>query len=228
MKAFVYHSGGKDALAALHLFINNYGIYPQLLVCTVDEYDRVAAHQVHKSCIVAQAKAIEMPIQFITIPAFSANEVYEHIILKHLSLLKQEGYTHAICGDIFLEEIKNYREELHRKIGIECIFPLWGINTQALNKQIIDLGIKAIVASVDTKYLPAYYVGAEYDKEFIKNLPDNIDPCGENGEFHTFVYNAPLFQYRLEIEMGKTGEVSYNINTPYATTMAYQEISCVQ
>ena len=228
MKSFVYHSGGKDAVAAIHFFIDNYGIYPQLLVCTVDEYDMVAAHQVHKSCVAAQAKAMELPIQFITIPAFSTNEVYEHIILKHLSLLKKEGYTHAICGDIFLEEIKTYRKELHQKIGIECIFPLWGINTQALNKQIIDLGVKAIIASVDTKYLPAYYAGAEYDNEFIKNLPDNIDPCGENGEFHTFVYNAPLFQYRLEIKMGKTGEVNYSADTPYASTMAYQEISCLQ
>lgn len=227
MKAFLYHSGGKDAITALHLFIDDYGIYPELLVCTVDEYDMVAAHQVHKSCIEAQAKAMELPVQFITIPAFSANATFEHIVLKHLSLLKKQGYTHAICGDIFLEEIKTYREELHKKIGVECVFPLWGINTQTLSKQIIDLGLKAIITSVDTKYLPANYVGTEYNSDFINNLPDNIDPCGENGEFHTFVYNAPLFQHQLQIEIGKTGEVNYNPDTPYATTMVYQEISCL-
>lgn len=228
MKAFVYYSGGKDATAALHFFIEEYGIFPELLICTIDEYDRVAAHQVHKNCIAAQAKAMEIPVQFITIPAFSANAVYEHIVLKHLSQLKKEGYTHAICGDIFLEEIKNYREALHQKLGIECLFLLWGINTQTLSKQIVDLGLKTIITSVDTKYLPANYLGAEYDKEFIKNLPDNIDPCGENGEFHTFVYYAPLFHRRLEIEIGKKGEVNYNADTPYATTMAYQEINCLQ
>ncbi len=228
MKAFVYHSGGKDALAALHFFINNYGVYPQLLVCTVDEYDMVAAHQVHKSCIEAQAKAIGIPIQFITVPAFSVNAVYEHIVLKHLSQLKQQGYTHAICGDIFLEEIKTYRIALHQKVGIECVFPLWGINTKVLSKQIIDLGLKAIIAAVDAKYLPAHYAGATYATDFVKNLPENIDPCGENGEFHTFVYNAPLFRNQLNIQVGTVGEITYNEGTPYATTMNYVKISCAE
>lgn len=226
MKAFVYWSGGKDAAMAVLTHQKQNGSLPQLLVCTITETDTVAAHLVHKINIEAQAQAMGINVHFITIPAFAPNTVYEEIVNQHLQQLKQQGYTHAICGDIFLAEIKDYRTRLHHAVGIECIFPLWGTNTQQLSQQTVNSGIEAVIASVNTKHLPAHLAGSKYNLEFINELPQNVDACGENGEFHTLVYNAPYFKYPLVYTIGQNQETVYHKGTEYETAMAGKAITC--
>lgn len=224
-KTFLYWSGGKDAAMAFHIFSKQYGYSPHLLVCTITHTQKVAAHEVDKQIIEAQAKALDIPILFIETPAFASNETYESILLKQLSLLKTQGYTTAICGDIFLEDIKQYRLQLHKKAGINCTFPLWGTPTNILSCEIINTSIKASIAAINTQFLDTDFLKGDYTIDFLERLPTNVDACGENGEFHTLVYNAPFFNHPLQLHKGKPEFTTYNKGTTYETELAFNMFS---
>lgn len=221
MKAFIYWSGGKDATMALHVFVQQYGIQPQLLLCRTSPEGTVAAHEIPVSLIKAQARALGIPLQVIELPAFAPNTVYEETMGAVLQQLVSEGFTHAIFGDIFLEELKAYHQTMHQQYGIACVFPLWGKPTNQLYKEIINSGIETVITSVNLKHLAANLTGNFYDDAFIASLPEGVDKCGENGEFHTFVLNAPLFSKPVNVKKGDRDTITYHASTAYETTMAF-------
>lgn len=221
MKAFIYWSGGKDATMALHFFVQQYGVLPQLLLCRTSPEGTVAAHEIPASLIQEQAKSLNIPVKIIELPPFAPNTVYEETMGAVLQQLVAEGFTHAIFGDIFLEELKAYHQTIHQQYGIACVFPLWGKPTHILCSEIIDSGIETIIASVNLKHLAANLTGNFYDDALIASLPEGVDKCGENGEFHTFVLNAPLFSKPVKVRKGNRDTVTYHTGTAYETTMAF-------
>ena len=146
---------------------------------------------------------IGIPINLISLPKDVSNEEYEEIMRKEMSNLKSHQVLNVVFGDIFLEDIRKYRESNLSKIGMKALFPLWRKNSRELAREFIDLGFKAIIACVDSTYLNDSYVGQIYNDNFLLTLPSNVDPCGENGEFHTFVFDGPIFSYPIKFKKGK-------------------------
>jgi uncharacterized protein (TIGR00290 family) len=160
-------------------------------------------HGVRRELLVDQANALGYPLDEILIPQNCTNDIYEQRMRQTLEKYQQTGIASAAFGDLFLEEVRAYREERMRQIGMQCIFPLWGRSTARLADEFVRLGFRAIVVCVDTEALSREYAGREYDEDFIKNLPTGVDPCGENGEFHTFVYDGPIFSRPVKVQRGE-------------------------
>ncbi|MCS7245125.1 MAG: diphthine--ammonia ligase [candidate division WOR-3 bacterium] len=194
-------SGGKDSVLSIYkLLKQNYKI--QSLITTItDIYSRVSIHGIREELIMEQANAIGIPLHLIYIPHNCVNEEYERIMLENMSFYKSFGVNYVGFGDIFLEDIRKYREENLKKIGMKCIFPLWKKNTKDLVREFISLKFKSIVVAVDSNLLDISMLGMEFE-EFINFLPNNVDVCGENGEFHTFVYDGPIFKKRVNFRKG--------------------------
>ena len=198
-------SGGKDAAMALHELKRTDGIEVAALLTTVTEgYDRISMHGVRRELLEKQAGALGYPLDEVLIPQTCTNEVYEERMRKALARHQREGVTAAAFGDLFLEDIRAYREERMRLAGMSCIFPVWGRPTTEFARQFIDLGFRAIVVCVDTETLSGDFAGREYDPGFLQDLPAGVDPCGENGEFHTFVYDGPIFSEPVCVRRGET------------------------
>lgn len=204
MKIAMSWSGGKDSSLALHRMISDerYDVLG-LLTTFTREYDRVTMHGVRRKLIRKQADAIGLPLYEVFIPANASNEVYDRVMEDIMKKLIDRGSEAIVFGDIFLEDVRRYREENLKKVGVKGIFPLWGSDTLELAKYFIDRGFKALVISVDSNVLGRGYVGKSFNYEFLRELPKNVDPCGENGEFHTFVYNGPIFKNEVEFVKGK-------------------------
>ena len=161
-------------------------------------------HGVRKELLVKQANSIGIPLISISLPKNISNEEYEEVMYREMLDFKCHKVYHVVFGDIFLEDIKEYREKNLLKIGMKAIFPLWKIkDTKELAREFIDLGFRAIITMVDSNFLDKSYVGNMFDKEFIESLPLDVDPCGENGEFHTFVYDGPIFFNPIEFQKGE-------------------------
>lgn len=209
-KAYLNWSSGKDALMALH-YVRKAGSYDiQKLVTTVNEdLQRVSMHGVSIKLLQAQAKALQLPLQSIALRGNISLSVYNETMQKHMQELLHNGFGHAIFGDILLEDLKTYREKEHAKVGLEAVFPLWKKDTLSLAKEFVDLGYKAIVVCTSAKELDVSFCGREFDKDFLQDLPSNVDPCGENGEFHTFVYDGPLFKDPIAFKKGEKVMRSY-------------------
>jgi uncharacterized protein (TIGR00290 family) len=203
-KALFAWSGGKDSALALHEIIRQQNTDIAALLTTVTEgYERISMHGVRRELLVAQAEALGYPLEEVGIPPKSTNEVYEQRMQQALEKYHQAGVTHTVFGDLFLAEVRAYREERLSRIGMQGLFPLWGRNTGDLARQFIQLGFRAILVCVDTSVLNAAYAGREYDEDFLRELPAEVDPCGENGEFHTFVYDGPVFRKPISIVHGE-------------------------
>jgi uncharacterized protein (TIGR00290 family) len=196
-------SGGKDSALALHSLKNNRNLEIVALLTTVTaDYDRISMHGVRRRLLEKQAESIRVPLEQVIISKKSSNEEYEEkikaVILKH----KNDGVVSVAFGDIFLEDLKKYREENLAKIGMKGIFPLWKQSSYILAKKFIDLKFKAIITCVDGRQLDGKFCGRAYDSSLVSDLPKNIDPCGENGEFHTFVYAGPIFKDEIPFTKG--------------------------
>lgn len=175
------------------------------LLTTVNEsFDRVSMHGVRTGLLEQQAESIGIPLVKAMLPEMPDMPTYEKIMEEHLLKLKGEGTDTAIFGDIFLEDLRNYREEKLSKLGIKCLFPIWQIPTNQLIMEFIDLGFKAITVCVDERHLDRSFVGRNIDATFVRDLPASVDPCGENGEFHSFVYDGPIFKRPVAFETGET------------------------
>ena len=161
-------------------------------------------HAVRRDVLEAQAAAAGLPLRIVPIPEACSNEVYQERMGKAVAAAVREGFTHAAFGDLFLEDIRRYREERLAGTGLEPMFPIWGIETGALAAQMLDGGLRARLACVDTRVLDASLVGREWDRALLSEFPAGIDPCGENGEFHTCVYAGPMFSKPLELARGDT------------------------
>jgi len=168
-----------------------------------EEYNRVSMHGVRKEVLEKQAKSIGIPLITISLPKNISNEEYEEVMYREMLDFKCHRVYHVVFGDIFLEDIKEYREKNLSKIGMKAIFPLWKKNTRDLAREFIDLGFKAIITVVDSNFLDKSYAGNIFNKEFIESLPPDVDPCGENGEFHTFVFDGPIFINPVKFQKGE-------------------------
>lgn len=201
-KAYFNWSTGKDSALALHYLKENSSLHVDRLVTTVNShYNRVSMHGLRKALLLDQVAAMGLSLRIVELPEQPTMETYNSIMKKEVHQLQKEGYTDCGFGDIFLEDLRAYREK--QLSGIKCHFPLWKKDTTALLKAFIDLGFKAIVNCINGELLDASFVGRELDASFLKDLPKGVDPCGENGEFHTFCYDGPIFSAPVPFEIGE-------------------------
>ena len=203
-KAVVAWSGGKDSALALYETLRSGRYDVQALLTTVNrDYDRISIHGVRRVLLEQQAKAMGIPLEKTFISKGASDAEYEKELLKALKRQKDSGVISVVFGDIFLEDVRKYRERILATAGINGVFPLWKQDTQILARKFINLGFKAIITSVDSNVLGKDFAGREYDERFLSDLPENVDLCGENGEFHSFVYDGPIFHERLSFVKGE-------------------------
>lgn len=204
MKILVSWSSGKDSAWALHVLNRTYpGCVAALLTTVNSEADRVAMHGVRRELVEAQARAAKLPLVQLSIPQPCPNDVYEARMRAACARAVSEAFTHVAFGDLFLEDVRRYREERLAGSGLTPLFPLWGLPTAALAREMIAAGVRTRLSVVDTRVLGASFAGRELDDSLLRDLPPGVDPCGENGEFHTFVYAGPMFETPLDIETGE-------------------------
>lgn len=195
-------SGGKDSALALHAISQNqrYEIV-SLLTTVTEDYHRISMHGVRESLLEQQARCIGLPISKVLISKNGSNEEYESQMKEVLLKFQQSGVNAVVFGDIFLEDIRKYREGNLARVGMKGVFPLWVKDN--LPQAFIDSGFKAIVTCVDAKALDKKFVGRLFDGEFLAELPASVDPNGENGEFHSFVYEGPIFRKKISYRIGE-------------------------
>jgi uncharacterized protein (TIGR00290 family) len=197
-------SSGKDSAWALHLLNRQHPGAVAALLTTVNEaMDRVAMHGVRRELLEAQARAAHLPLRIVSLPHPCSNEVYEERMRAAVASAVADGFTHVAFGDLFLADIRRYREERLAGSGLEPLFPVWDLPTRQLAEDMIASGLRARIACIDTRVLDASFAGREFDASLLQDLPPQIDPCGENGEFHTCVYAGPMFDEPLAIEPGE-------------------------
>jgi uncharacterized protein (TIGR00290 family) len=209
-KAYFNWSTGKDSALALYkiLQLNNYTI--ETLVTTVNqEFNRVSMHGVQEKLLEDQAISIGLPLYKIYFPEEVSMEKYDAIMKVNLKKLVDDKFQYSVFGDIFLEDLKKYREQKLNELNLKAVFPLWKGDSKELIKEFISLGFKAITVSVNAKLLDKSFVGREINEDFINDLPSNIDVCGENGEFHTFVFDGPIFSKPINFKIGEKVLKSY-------------------
>lgn len=198
-------SGGKDSALALWVMREQLGIEPAALLTTITEdHDRVSMHGVRRELVRAQAAATGLPLVEIGIPAACPNEVYEQRMAAALSAPPLAEAGTIAFADLFLEQIRAYREERLRGAGREALFPLWGLDTAALARRFVDAGFEATLVCVDPSQIDPSFAGRRFDAALLADLPASADPCGENGEFHTFVHAGPIFAAPIAVEVGET------------------------
>lgn len=203
-KALFNWSSGKDSSLALYKTLQNLEIEIAYLLTSVNQqYQRISMHGVRVELLEQQAESIGLPLEIMQIPEMPSMEVYENVMSKTLAKLKKQGVTHSIFGDIFLEDLRKYREDKLAEIGFEGIFPLWNTPTLDLIQEFMDLGFKTIVVCVNERFLDKSFVGRIIDQDFINDLPKNVDICGENGEFHTFTFYGPIFSKPIDFLIGE-------------------------
>jgi len=198
-------SGGKDSAMALHTLLQQKTFQVVTLLTTVTEgYDRIAMHGVRRELLKRQAESIGLPLHEVFIPPQCVNPVYEARVEEALLIHFAQGVRKVAFGDIFLEDLRAYREKNLARIGMAALFPIWKHDTRELIRYFHDQRFRAVAVCIDTKVLDPSFAGRELDESFFRDLPANADPCGENGEFHTFVFDGPIFQSPIPI---RTGEV---------------------
>jgi uncharacterized protein (TIGR00290 family) len=198
-------SSGKDSTLALAALRDDPSTEVAGLLTTVNEdADRVAMHAVRRTLLEAQAAALGLPLHVVAIPHACRNETYEQRMAAAVDAALADGITRMAFGDLFLADVRAYREQMLAPTGIEPVFPLWGRDTTELAREMLDRGVRATLTCVDPRVLDAAFAGRAYDDRLLADLPPGVDPCGENGEFHTFVHDGPGFAHPLAV---RTGEV---------------------
>jgi uncharacterized protein (TIGR00290 family) len=242
MKILLSWSSGKDSAWALHLLNRQHpGAVAGLLTTVNEAVDRVAMHAVRRDVLEAQAAAAGLPLVVVPIPHPCSNEEYESRMGRAVTSAVASGFTHVAFGDLFLEDVRKYREDRLAGSGLQPLFPVWGIPTKSLAYEMIASGLRARLACVDTRVLDASFVGREFDRALLADLPETIDPCGEKGEFHSCVYAGPMFRTPIRLEPGEIvsrepfvwrdqrlqlgsdpGDESYGGQTPYTDRLKVQ------
>ncbi len=197
-------SSGKDSAMGLHE-LQKAGEYNlvSLLTTVTGGYDRVSMHGVRRELLHAQARSLGLPLQEVVISQKSDHEEYAQKMAAVMTSFKNNGVSHVAFADLFLEDVRQYRVDNLVKVGMEPVFPLWKIPTPELAQRFINLGFKTIITCVDTEQLPAEFSGRDFDQSFLDDLPPTVDPCGENGEFHSFAYDGPIFKEPVRFEKGE-------------------------
>jgi uncharacterized protein (TIGR00290 family) len=208
-RVLVSWSSGQDSAWLLHVLRQQGELEIGGLLTTVNEaFGRVAMHGVRRSLVEAQAAATGLPLRAVPLPWPCANDVYETRMNGAVHAAVADGFTHVAFGDLFLEDVRSYREQRLAGSGLSPIFPLWGLDTAALAREMLDAGLRARIVCIDPRVLPRSLAGREYDHAFLTALSDagKIDPCGERGEFHTFAYAGPMFHTAVPHIAGETVE----------------------
>ena len=207
MRAWMSWSSGKDSALALHEVRRSGDVEVSGLLVTMNAAaDRVAMHAVRRVLLEAQAAALGLPLHLVQLPWPCPNIEYERLMTDAVEAARADGATAMVFGDLFLRDIRAYREQQLDGTGLTPVFPLWERPTDELARQMIDVGIDAVVTCVDPKVLDPSFAGRSFDASFLADLPPGVDPCGENGEFHTFVRNAPGFSDPIAAEIGEVVE----------------------
>jgi uncharacterized protein (TIGR00290 family) len=206
-KVLLSWSSGKDSAWALHLLRQRPDVQVAALLTTFNsQADRVAMHAVRRALVTIQAERVDLPLWSVELPWPCSNAEYEDRMRVVIQRATAEGITAMAFGDLFLQDIRDYRIRQLQGTGIEPLFPVWLIPTGDLASEMIAAGMKAKVTCVDPSKLAKSFAGRDFDRSFLDALPPEIDPCGENGEFHTFVYNAPVFSRPIEVQNGEVVE----------------------
>ena len=205
-------SGGKDSALALYyaLHSNEYEVV-HLHTTFGEETRRVGMHGVREELIEAQAHELRIPLRKLYLPASSTNDAYETVMKEFYRQCVDEGTTHVVFGDIFLEDLRLYRETLLKPFGLHPVFPLWGKDTKELVRGFLRLGFKTVICSANVTYFSETDAGKQITSDFIDQLPAGVDPCGENGEFHTFVFDGPVFQRAIGVHAGEVSLHTYPV-----------------
>jgi uncharacterized protein (TIGR00290 family) len=203
-KAAIFWSGGKDSALALWRVLQA-GQYQvcYLIVTTNEETGRVSMHGVRNELVQRQAEVMDIPVRWMTVPTATDHGAYEQALRETLLWLKKEGINQVIFGDIFLEDLRQYRDEFLAAAEMEGVYPLWKENTKDMAHLVIESGIHAILVCVDGSKLSSAFAGRLLDDQLLADLPLGVDPCGEHGEFHTFVFDAPYFTNPIAITKGE-------------------------
>ena len=203
-KSLFNWSSGKDSALALYKTLQSSEVEIVSLLTSVNKkFNRISMHGVRTELLVQQAENIGLPLHIMEIPEMPSMEDYEDVMRETLNKFKEKGITHSIFGDIFLEDLRKYREDKLAEMEFEGIFPLWKIPTNNLIQEFLDLGFKTIVVCVNERNLDKSFVGRIIDAQFISDLPADVDVCGENGEFHTFTFDGPIFSKPIDFEIGE-------------------------
>jgi len=203
-KIILAWSGGKDCAMSLYELHRSkeYEVVGLLTTVTRD-YDRISMHGVRRMLLEQQAESVGVPLRKILIPVNCTNEIYEQLMAEEMERLKREGITTVAFGDIFLQDLKDYRERNLAKVGMKGVFPIWQRDSRELVESFIKLGFKAIVSTCDPKKISSEFCGRVIDNGFITALPQNVDPAGENGEFHSFAFDGPIFKQPVRFTVGE-------------------------
>ena len=203
-KVIVAWSGGKDSALALYEVLRSGGYEVlELLTTVAKDHARISIHGVRRVLLEQQAHALRIPLEEIFILKDASDAEYEGKLLETLKRHRDTSVSSVVFGDIFLEDVRKYREQVLAKAGMNGVFPLWKRDTNELSRAFTNLGFKAVITSVDSRVLGEDFAGREYDEKFLSDLPANVDPCGENGEFHSFVYDGPIFCERIGFKKGE-------------------------
>ena len=215
-------SGGKDSeLALYHLQQDPAFELRQLLTSVNSEAERISMHGVRKEMLEKQTALIGIPLSVLSLPGEISMDDYDRLMRKELTRFVEQGITHSVFGDIFLEDLKQYREERLAEVGLKGHFPLWKRDTSELIREFLDLGFRTLVVSVDGSKLDQSFAGRELNEDFLNDLPPEVDPCGENGEFHTFVFEGPIFQSPVPFRKGEVVGKSYKLSKETEETVTY-------
>lgn len=203
-KAYMNWSGGKDSSLCLHRVLQSGQFAVDCLLTNVNTFhNRISMHGVRRELLEAQAGSIGIPLHTVELPEQPGMDEYEQAMMEKIAFLKGGGCTHALFGDIFLEDLRRYREEKLQSANIHCAFPLWQVPTRQLIREFIEGGFKAIIVCINERYLDKSFCGRLIDESFLRDLPENVDPCGENGEYHSFVYEGPIFTCPIPFQKGE-------------------------
>jgi uncharacterized protein (TIGR00290 family) len=206
-RTWVSWSSGKDSTLALAAAREDPTLDVVGLLTTLNSNaDRVAMHAVRRDLLLAQAAAVGLPVHQVELPWPCSNEEYQQLMTDAVAAATADGVTRMVFGDLFLTDVRAYREQALAGTGVEPVFPLWGRPTAELAREMVDRGIRATVTCVDPRQLDGGFAGRAFDRDFLADLPDGVDPCGENGEFHTFVHDGPGFAAPLGVRVGEVVE----------------------
>ena len=203
-QVLVSWSGGKDSAMALYEILQNkqYDVIALLTTVTRD-FDRISMHGVRRALLKKQTESLGLTLEEVFIPSNASNEVYERSMAEHLAKYRELGVTSVVFGDIFLEDLRKYREEQLGLMNLKCKFPIWKRDSRELTRSFIASGFRGITTCVDTTALSQEFAGREINETFLSELPPGVDPCGENGEYHSFVYDGPLFKEPVSFTAGQ-------------------------
>lgn len=203
-KAFFNWSSGKDSALALYHMQQQGGYEVDRLLTTVNShYDRVSMHGLPRPILEAQTAAIGIPLDVIEVPEKPSMETYNELINRKMQQMVLGGYTHAAFGDIFLEDLKAYREKMLATQGIQAVFPIWKRDTRELYLEFLEKGFRTVIVCINNSLLDDSFLGAELSFDLLDRFPNEVDPCGENGEFHTFCFDGPIFNHPIRYKIGE-------------------------